>query len=197
MQKQRHISNRDPFSDHLSICRPASVGWTEAHFLVLFPCFPSTHPPPPVWLSEFSVNTQEPANMKTMCWDKAGTPHPHLLLIESVFKIDYFWRSGQPINNNADYNKPEDDHATQYLSPMSTSRGIRNQWPTQSINTLRLKVTAQWGEAVAPTGGKALQLKEPINFQPLRAINTSIPTGSLGRGGSPGFSKGAALIGPL
>lgn len=38
--------------------------------------------------------------------------------------------------------------ATQYLSPVSASDGIRNQWPTQSINTLRLKVMGQWGEAI-------------------------------------------------
>lgn len=95
---------------------------------------------------------------------------------ESVFKIDYFWGGfEQAINNNADYNKPEDDRAKQYLSPMSTSRGIRNQWPTQSINTLRLKVTGQWGEAIALTGGNVRQLKEPINFQPLRAVNSSVP----------------------
>lgn len=99
---------------------------------------------------------------------------------ESVFKIDYFFGFEQAINNNADYNKPKDGRATQYLSPMSKSRRIRNQWPTQSINTLRLKVTGQWGEAIALTAWNVPQLKEPINFQPLWAVNISVPMEDMG-----------------
>lgn len=61
------------------------------------------------------------------------------------------------------------------------SREIRNQWATQPINTLRLKVTGQWGEAIALTVGNVQQLKEPINFQPPREVNTGVPAEDVGR----------------
>lgn len=60
------------------------------------------------------------------------------------------------------------------------SREIRNQWATQPINTLRLKVTGQWGEAIALTAGNVQQLKEPINFQPPKEVNTSVPAEDVG-----------------
>lgn len=56
---------------------------------------------------------------------------------ESVFKIDYFWITMLITVS------PKTTAPRKIYPPMSTSRGIRNQWPTQSINTRRLKVTAQ------------------------------------------------------
>lgn len=97
-----------------------------------------------VFLSFCLSRSQSPTSLSWVsCVDQDRQQQPRLNL-EGYVK----WRTsrqkgrGEVINNNADYNT-ETAGASQYLSPTSTSGRIRNQWPTQSINTLRLKVTGQ------------------------------------------------------
>lgn len=99
---------------------------------------------PCVFLSFCLSGSHSPTSLsRVSCVDQVRQQQPRLNL-EGFGK----WRTsrqkgrGEVINNNADYNT-ETAGASQYLSPMSTSGRIRNQWSTQSINTLRLKVTGQ------------------------------------------------------